>query len=145
MQSTARVFPDNAHRAMADANLQASLARFSQGFPVKRRLAIERLPEFDALRDAAKEIKDHTLEHLDFYLERFEEKVTDAGGQVHWCADAEAARQTVLSICRESGAHTVTKGKSMIGEEIGINEFLEEHSVAPIETDSRRVHHPASP
>ena len=135
MQSTARVFPDNAHRAMADANLQASLARFSQGFPVKRRLAIERLPEFDALRDAAKEIKDHTLEHLDFYLERFEEKVTDAGGQVHWCADAEAARQTVLSICRESGAHTVTKGKSMIGEEIGINEFLEEHSVAPIETD----------
>ena len=135
MQSTARVFPDNAHRAMADVNLQASLARFSQGFPVKRRLAIERLPEFDALRDAAKEIKDHTLEHLDFYLERFEEKVTDAGGQVHWCADAETARQTLLSICRESGAHTVTKGKSMIGEEIGINEFLEEHSVAPIETD----------
>ncbi|MFO1113224.1 MAG: LutB/LldF family L-lactate oxidation iron-sulfur protein [Rhodospirillales bacterium] len=135
MQSTARVFPDNAHRAMGDANLQASLARFSQGFPVKRRLAIERLPEFDALRDAAREIKNHTLEHLDFYLERFEEKVTEVGGQVHWCSDAESARQTVLSICRESGAHTVTKGKSMIGEEIGINEFLEEHSVAPIETD----------
>ncbi len=135
MQSTARVFPDNAHRAMGDVNLQASLARFSQGFPVKRRLAIDRLPEFDSLRDAARDIKNHTLENLDFYLERFEEKVTENGGRVHWCADAESARQTVLSICRESGAHTVTKGKSMIGEEIGINEFLEEHSVAPIETD----------
>ncbi len=135
MQSTARVFPDNAHRAMGDVNLQASLARFSQGFPVKRRLAIDRLPEFDSLRDAAREIKNHTLENLDFYLERFEEKVTENGGRVHWCVDAESARQTVLSICRESGAHTVTKGKSMIGEEIGINEFLEEHSVAPIETD----------
>jgi L-lactate dehydrogenase complex protein LldF len=135
MQSTARSFPDNVHKAIADVDLQASLARFSQGFPVKRRLAIERLPEFDALRDAAKAIKEHTLEHLDFYLERFESKVTDAGGRVHWCSDAETARQTILAICRESGARTVTKGKSMIGEEIGINEFLEQHSVAPIETD----------
>jgi L-lactate dehydrogenase complex protein LldF len=135
MQSTARVFPDNAHRAIGDVNLQAALARFSQGFPVKRRLAIERLPEFDALRDAAKAIKDHTLEHLDFYLERFEANVREAGGFVHWCADAETARQKVLDICREHGAHTVTKGKSMIGEEIGINEFLEEHSVKAVETD----------
>jgi L-lactate dehydrogenase complex protein LldF len=135
MQSTARVFPENAHRAIGDVNLQAALGRFSQGFPVKRRLAIERLPEFDALRDAAKAIKDHTLEHLDFYLERFETHVREAGGVVHWCADAETARQKVLNICRENGAHTVTKGKSMIGEEIGINEFLEEHSVKPVETD----------
>jgi L-lactate dehydrogenase complex protein LldF len=135
MQSTARAFPENAHRALADVNLQAALGRFSQGFPVKRRLAIERLPEFDALRDAAREIKNHTLEHLDFYLERFETNVTAAGGVVHWCADAETARRKVLDICRENGARTVTKGKSMIGEEIGINEFLEEHGVKPIETD----------
>ena len=54
---------------------------------------------------------------------------------MHWCADAQTARQTVLDICREHGARTVTKGKSMIGEEIGINEFLDEHSVKPIETD----------
>jgi L-lactate dehydrogenase complex protein LldF len=135
MQSTARAFPENAHRAIGDVNLQAALGRFGQGFPVKRRLAIERLPEFDALRDAAKAIKDHTLEHLDFYLERFETNVRQAGGVVHWCADGETARRKVLEICRESGAHTVTKGKSMIGEEIGINEFLEEHGVKAVETD----------
>src|SRR5512134_1826581 len=135
MQSTARVFPDNVHEALHDANLQAALSRFNLGFPVKRKLAIERLDGFEALRDAGKAIKDHTLDHLDFYLERFETKVTQAGGQVHWCADAATARQKVLEICREHGAHTVTKGKSMIGEEIGINEFLEEHSVKPIETD----------
>ena len=135
MQSTARVFPDNAHQALGDVNLQAALGRFNLGFPVKRRLAIDRLPGFEALRDAGKAIKDHTLDHLDFYLEQFETKVTQAGGQVHWCADAETARQKVLDICRQHGARTVTKGKSMIGEEIGINEFLEGHSVRPIETD----------
>ena len=135
MQSTARVFPDNAHQALHDANLQAALARFGLGFPVKRKLAIDRLPGFEALRDAGKAIKDHTLDHLDFYLEQFETKVTRAGGKVHWCADAETARRKVLEVCREHGAHTVTKGKSMIGEEIGINEFLAEHGVKPIETD----------
>src|SRR5512144_967554 len=135
MQSTARAFPENAHRALGDVDLQAALGRFNQGFPVKRRLAVERLPEFDALRDAAKAIKDHTLEHLDFYLERFETKVKESGGAVHWCADAETARRNVLDICRESGARTVTKGKSMIGEEVGINEFLEEHGVKAVETD----------
>ena len=135
MQSTARVFPDNAHRAMADVKLQQALARFGEGFPVKRRRAVARMPEFEALRDAGKAIKDHTLEHLDFYLERFEAKVVEAGGKVHWCADAEAARQTVLAICRDAGARTVTKGKSMIGEEIGINGFLEKNSIKPIETD----------
>jgi L-lactate dehydrogenase complex protein LldF len=135
VQSTARLFPDNAHRAIADVKLQAALARFGEGFPVKRRSAIDRLPEFDQLRDSAKAIKDHVLDHLDFYLERFESKVSEAGGQVHWCADAQSARDTVLAICREHGARTVTKAKSMIGEEIGINEFLEEHSVKPVETD----------
>lgn len=135
MQSTARAFPDNAHQALHDANLQAALARFGLGFPVKRKLAIDRLPGFEALRDAGKAIKDHTLDHLDFYLEQFATKVTRVGGRVHWCADAETARRRVLEICREHGAHTVTKGKSMIGEEIGINEFLAEHGVKPIETD----------
>lgn len=135
MQSTARAFPANAHEALGDRQLQSALARFGQGFPVKRQLAIDRLPEFDALRDAAKAIKEHTLEHLDFYLERFAEKVIAHGGTVHWCSDAEAARRKVLEICRASGAKSVTKAKSMIGEELGINDFLEANGVRPVETD----------
>lgn len=135
MQSTARSFVDNAHKAVADAKLQAALARFPDGFPVKRRLAVDRLPEFDALRDTARSIKDHVLENLDFYLERFEAKVVQRGGQVHWCADAEEARQALLRICREAGATSITKGKSMIGEEVGVNECLEQAGFRPVETD----------
>lgn len=135
MDSTAHSFVDNAHRALHDAKLQQSLGRFKQGFPVKRRNAVERLPEFDALSDAARDIKDHTLANLDLYLERFVEKAEANGSQVHWCGDAAAARQKILEICRDSGAHTVAKGKSMIGEEIGINEFLEAEGIRPVETD----------
>ncbi len=54
---------------------------------------------------------------------------------MHWCADAGEARAAVLAICQAADARTVTKGKSMIGEEIAINEHLEQHGIQPIETD----------
>ena len=66
-------------------------------------------------------IKDHTLAHLDLYLEAFEAKVRERGGKVHWARDAAEARAIVLELCRAAGARTVTKSKSMIAEEIGLN------------------------
>src|SRR5258708_26855211 len=104
-------------------------------FQERRRAAVERLPEFEALREAGRRIKDATLAHLDFYLEAFEGRVVEQGGHVHWCRTPEEARQTILGICRGAGARSVAKGKSMIAEEIGINDFLEGNGIAPIETD----------
>ena len=82
MQSTSHAFKENAHEALADARLQKALGKMKVGFQDKRLRAVERLPEFDALRDQARDIKNHALEHLDFYLERFESKVTDQGGNL---------------------------------------------------------------
>ncbi len=135
MDSTAHDFPANARAAIADAQLQKALARLKGHFIDKRAAACARLPEFDALRDQAKAIKDHTLAHLDLYLERFEAKVRETGGTVHWCRDAAEARAVVLDICRAARARTVTKGKTMIAEEIGLNPFLEANDIEPVETD----------
>ena len=133
--ATSTEFKQNAHRALADAGLQRALARSGTSFIARRAAAVAALPEFEALREEARAIKDHTLAHLDFYLEAFAAKVEAAGGTVHWCADAAEARATVLAICQAAGARTVTKGKSMISEELGINAHLEQHGIAPIETD----------
>ncbi len=135
MQSTSRSFKQNAHHALQDATLQRALGNIKTGFQEKRRQVIEALPEFEALRDAGRDIKNHTLAHLDFYLERFEERVTEAGGVVHWCRTPAEARETILEICKRRNARTVTKGKSMIAEEIGLNEFLEANAIEPVETD----------
>jgi len=135
MESTARAFKANARAAVADPQLRRALDHVKAGFIGKRAAAAARLPEFEALRDAARDIKDHTLAHLDLYLERYEAQVTARGGQVHWCRDAAAARAAVLEICRKVGARTVTKGKSMIGEEIGINDHLAGNGITPVETD----------
>ena len=93
------------------------------------------LPEFEALRDQAKAIKDHTLAHLDLYLEAFEQRVIEQGGKVHWARDAAEARAVVLRLCKAAGARSVTKSKSMVAEEIGLNEALEANGIAPVETD----------
>ena len=79
--------------ALKNSQLQMALSRLSEGFPVKRLEAASRLTEFEELRDQARDIKNHTIENLDLYLEVFEEKVMEAGGVVHWCESAEDAQK----------------------------------------------------
>ena len=135
MQPETRSFKINARRALADGNLQRALARAKSGFIDKRHAAVSALPEFDRLRDQAKEIKDHTLAHLDFYLERFEAQVQANGGYVHWARTAKEACEAIIGICQRGGAKMVTKGKSMTAEEIGLNEALIKADIEPVETD----------
>ena len=135
MNPESRRFPERAVEAVADEGLRLALDRARQGFIGNRRKAVDALPEFPALREAARRIKDHTLSNLDLYLERFESQVTAAGGRVHWAADAAAAQARIIDICREAGVRTITKGKSMVGEEVALDEALEEADFEVIETD----------
>jgi len=132
--ATSPDFKHNVKEALADAQLQKALGR-GLGFVERRRVAAEALPEFDALRDAARDIKDHTLVHLDLYLEAYEASVVSQGGHVHYAVNAVEACDIVLDICQKAGAKTVTKGKSMVSEEMGLNEFLEQHGITAVETD----------
>src|SRR5271165_5618088 len=125
MESTSPAFKANVAHALADARLQKALVFTRPAFPARRAAAVAALPEFEQLRDIGRDIKNHTLANLDFYLEAYEAKLTAAGGQLHWCATADEACDAVLAICQQAGARTVTKGKSMISEEIGVNEHLE--------------------
>jgi L-lactate dehydrogenase complex protein LldF len=132
---TSPKFKANARAALADTELQKALGLVEVNFVVRRRDAADRLPEFEALRDASRDIKNHTFEHLDLYLEEYERRATAAGAHVHYAVDADEARRIILDICRKAGAKTVTKGKTMIGEEIAINAYLEQNGITPVETD----------
>jgi len=133
--ATSPAFKQNAHAALENAGLQKALARSGPSFVARRTAAVAALPEFEQLRDIARDIKNHTLAHLDFYLAEWEANVVKTGGKVHWCSTADEARAAVLEICHAANARTVTKGKSMISEELGINEHLERHGITPVETD----------
>src|SRR5882757_5853931 len=133
--ATSPRFKDNAKAALADADLQNALKFVEVNFIARRREVADKLPEFEALRDSARDIKDHTLAHLDLYLEAYEKRVIEQGGHVHYAVTGEDAQRIILDICRELGARTVTKGKSMVAEEIGLNDYLAAHGITPIETD----------
>lgn len=135
MRVTTETFKANARAALADEQLQRALAGLPTGLVTQRTAARARLPEFEALREIGRDIKDHTLAHLDLYLEEYEKNATAAGAKVHWAATAAEAREIVLGICRNAGAELVTKGKSMISEEIALNAHLEAAGMEVVETD----------
>ena len=128
-------FQDRAKQALQDVSLQRALAKARGGFVDHRQEAIDALPEFDAIRDAARDIKNHVLANLDGYLELYEQQVIENGGQVHWARDAEEACQIIAGICKEAQAKTVTKGKSMVSEEMHLNPVLEAAGMTVVETD----------
>ena len=135
MKPVSRSFKNNASKALKDASLQHALGGIKNGFVANRARARANLPEFEDLRDEARAVKDHSLAHLDLYLEEYEKKVIASGGQVHWAPTATDAREAILGICRKAGARTVTKGKTMVGEEIAINDYLVDAGIKPVETD----------
>jgi L-lactate dehydrogenase complex protein LldF len=135
MEIRSAQFKQRAVFAIHDASLQQALAKAREGFVGKRAEQVAALPEFEALREEAKNLKNHVLDNLDYYLERYEAAVTASGGTVHWARDAAEARGIILDICRRVGAKTVTKGKSMVSEEIGLNEALIEEGMEVVETD----------
>ena len=93
------------------------------------------MPEWEELRELASRIKEHTLTHLDTYLEQFEAAAQAGGVTVHWAADAAEHNAIVLGLLRDHGARTLIKSKSMLTEECGMREHLEAHGIEITETD----------
>jgi len=101
----------------------------------KRDRAARQVPDWEALRDTASAIKENVLSRLSGYLEQFEAAARENGVQVHWAADAAEHNAIVLSILRGHGIDRMVKSKSMLTEECGLNEFLQESGVEVVDTD----------
>lgn len=91
--------------------------------------------DLNLARERAKNIKWKSLEALDKQLENFEAALTRRGGKVIWAEDSQQALDEILLICKEKNCKSIVKSKSMVTEEIGLNEFLEHHGIQSVETD----------
>ena len=135
MKPTSADFKDNARVALNDPQLQRALGQLPGGLVAQRTQARAGLPEFEALRNVGRDVKNHMLANLDVYLERYEAKAKENGAEVHWAETAGDARDIILKICQDANARLVTKGKSMVSEEIGLNDHLESAGLTVVETD----------
>src|SRR2546425_4359980 len=95
-------FLDASDQALHDAPLQAALIRLTGTLLAGNRRGYAALADSSQLRDHAKRVKEHSLAHLDRYLEQLEASVQRLGGHVHWAADADEARRIILEIAQKS-------------------------------------------
>ena len=127
-------FYRRAERGMEDANLRKSMEIARKGLFKNARNAMEH-PNFQEWRDEGAWIRDNSLMNLDENLRRFESRAVAAGATVHWARDADAARRLVVKIAKDHGCMKAIKSKSMLSEEIGLNDGLEGMGLDVLETD----------
>lgn len=121
-------------RALADVELRGALADATDTIRNRRAVALEGV-DLQSLRAVAKTTRDQALSHLDEHLERFEREATARGAIVHWASDASDARRIVLEIAERHAVRLAVKSKSMVTEEIGLNDALIDAGIVPVETD----------
>ena len=132
---TALTFPERAHLSLRDSQLRRNIGKATSTIRAKTERTTSELPDWEALRDAGREIKRATLGELDQHLIALEQSVTRAGGVVHWARDAAEARTIVIALAQRHAAASVIKIKSMTTDEVELNPALEAAGITPYETD----------
>jgi L-lactate dehydrogenase complex protein LldF len=132
---TAPPFPQAAAELLRDTQMRKNVAHATDVIQRKRAALVAEKEDWQALRAAGAAIRSEALEHLDLYLEQFEQRCTAAGGVVHWAADATEACGIVAGLLREVHATEVIKIKSMTTAEIDLNAALERDGIRAYETD----------
>ncbi len=135
MEVKTRDFKKGALAAIRNPQIQTNLERLYSHFHLAREEAIKGIEDWDELRNRARAIKQHTVDNLDYYLEMMERNVVARGGKVYFAKDAQAANDYVLAIARSHNVKLVTKSKSMVSEEMGINHALAKAGIESVETD----------
>jgi L-lactate dehydrogenase complex protein LldF len=126
---------DQYARDISDEKQHSVIDGSSKGTDKRYSVLFHDYEDPNPLRKLAGAIKDHTLHHLDEYLEKAETALTSRGAHVHFASTDEDARQTILKILQEHGVNQLTKSKSMAAEEIHLNPFLIENGIACLESD----------
>ena len=128
-------FPAAARIALANDQLRRNLRHATTTIRGKSGRVVAELPDWQELRAAGSALKADTMARLPELLEQLEERVTAAGGVVHWAADAHEADAIVTRLVRATGHDRVIKVKSMATQEIGLNEALAAAGITAVETD----------
>jgi len=127
-------FRENAAKAVRNESLRQAMRYSTDVFMKKRAEGIANLP-MEAWREKASAIRTEVLQNLREYLEQFSAAAEKAGAKVHFARDAALARQTMASILTRHAVKKIVKAKSMVTEEIHLNQHLESLGMEVTETD----------
>ncbi|MCP4023882.1 MAG: iron-sulfur cluster-binding protein [Desulfobacteraceae bacterium] len=128
-------YKQNAVKALDDKVLQDALSNVQNRLGPATARMYQRLPEGPELRQKGHEIREYAINNLDILLETLSTKIQNRGGTVFFAKDAKAATDYCLDVAQKNRVKMVVKGKSMVTEEIGLNNILEENHIEVNETD----------
>ena len=128
-------FKQTASAKLNDAVLQTALKKSKGKFVDGRALGVAQIDNWEDIRTYAAALRDRVIDNLDAYLIEFERNAIRRGAEVHWAETAEEANAIVLGIAQRNGVKTITKSKSMVTEEIALNDVLIDAGIRVMETD----------
>src|SRR5215467_629313 len=135
MASAASQFNNDATRMVADLGHRQMVQQSLSGYQKTRSSNANRFQDWESARSRAAATKDEAIRHLDRYLEQFEEKLVARGAKVFWANDATEARTYILDLARAKQARAIVKSKTMVSEEIHLNDALEKAGFQVVESD----------
>lgn len=135
MKQTSATFLQNAHDAMLQPQRSMNRQRLGTLMPQLRDSGVASFGDFDALRAHVSEVRTHTLDHLDHYLDSYVKQATQNGNEVHFARDGDELNRLVSAICQRHEARQIVKGKSMVTEETALNDHLLAEGFQVTETD----------
>jgi len=121
--------------ALANDRLREAVKRATNNFRSGKARAVLEYDDWEAMRERARAIRAHTIAHLDYYLAQLAAKVRENGGYVHFASTGEQAVEIVRKIARHYRVKSVAKSKSMVSEEIHLNDALKKDGIEVYETD----------
>lgn len=128
-------YRQEATEAIQDEVLQNALADVQGRLGKGTAAAYQNLPEGPELRFKANDIRMRAVENLDVLLETLADNVQKNGGRVYFARDGADAVRYCLEVARQHDVRRVVKGKSMVTEEVGLNEAFEDAGIDVAETD----------
>lgn len=128
-------FHKRTETGIGDEFMRRAVSRAQDSLRIKKMKATEELGNWDEWRSLGEEIRQHTLQNLDYYLYQLSEKIEQNGGSVFFAKTAEDAREYVKGIIKQKNAKKIVKSKSMVTEEISLNSAIEEAGGEVLETD----------
>src|SRR3984893_14521467 len=112
-----------------------AVRRNTQEFNRSRYAATAAIPDYDALKDRARAIKDKSIAQLPDLIQTLKKAVRSRGGHVFVAVTAEDACRYILDVCHWRAAKMVVRGKSITSEEIRLNHVLEAGGIEVVESD----------
>ncbi|CQR70752.1 Lactate utilization protein B [Sporomusa ovata DSM 2662] len=126
---------DRAVKALKDDQMRRAVRKAVDRLSTNKDKAARELPNWEQWREQTKLIRQHTVNHLDYYLKLLIDNVKNAGGKVHFAPNAETACKIIAGLCKQYNAKKIVKSKSMVTEEIHLNTALEAVGMEVMESD----------